>query len=87
MENPGTVPAGSMEEGKSPYGVYQMAGNLWEWVDGWADQKKGMRLLKGGSWMSPPISLRASTRLPEMPGVESNEYGFRCARDLNAPTP
>lgn len=80
---PGTVPVTSFEEGKSVYGAYNMAGNVWEWVDGWYDEKKGLRLLKGGSWMAPAISLRASTRLPELPKVESNEYGFRCAKNAN----
>lgn len=81
-EKPGTAPVTSFAEGKSRYGAYNMAGNVWEWVDGWYDEKKGLRMLKGGSWMSPAISLRAATRLLEAPKAQSNEYGFRCARDV-----
>ncbi len=82
---PGTAPVTAFEEGKSIFGALQMAGNAWEWVDGWYDEGKGLRMLKGGSWMSPPITHRAPTRLPELGNVESNEYGFRCAKDWNPP--
>ena len=33
------MPVGSYEAGKSPYGVYDMAGNVWEWVDDWYDAR------------------------------------------------
>jgi len=75
----GTKPAGSMETGKSPFGLYDMAGNAWEWVDGWYDEKKGLRLLKGGSWLTPAESLRSAVRLGDTAGSRFNDYGFRCA--------
>jgi sulfatase modifying factor 1 len=31
------MPVGSYEKGKSPYGVYDVAGNVWEWVNDWYD--------------------------------------------------
>lgn len=74
----GTQPAGSIEAGKSPFGVYDMAGNAWEWVDGWYDEGKKLRMLKGGSWVSPRESLRNSTRLGDGVGRRFNDYGFRC---------
>jgi len=78
---PGTSPVTAFKNGKSVYGIYNMAGNVWEWVSGWYDQKKKFRILKGGSWMSPAISLRSSARLSEFPATQTNEYGFRCAKD------
>lgn len=79
----GTFPAGSREEGKSPFGVYDMAGNVWEWVDGWYDKARDLRTLKGGSWLSPKASVRISARLPDMGDGVYNDYGFRCAYDID----
>ncbi len=31
------MPVGSYEAGKSPYGVYDVVGNVWEWVNDWYD--------------------------------------------------
>lgn len=74
----GTRPTGSIEAGKSPFGVYDMAGNAWEWVDGWYDETKKLRMLKGGSWVSPAESLRVSARLADGGERKFNDYGFRC---------
>lgn len=79
----GTFPAGSREGGKSPFGVYDMAGNAWEWVAGWYDEAKGLRILKGGSWLSPKASVRISARLADMGDGVYNDYGFRCAYDID----
>jgi len=77
----GTSPVASREGGRSPFGAYDMAGNVWEWVDGYYDKSKGLRLLKGGSWLSPQSSLRSSTRLGDEGGGKFNDYGFRCVYD------
>ena len=77
----GTAPADSIKSGASPFGVLGMAGGVWEWVDGWYDEKKGLRILKGGSWLSPAASLRSSTRLSDEGDAVYNDYGFRCAYD------
>lgn len=74
----GTSPAGYIEDGKSPFGVYGMAGNVWEWQAGWYNEEKKLRLLKGGSWLTSKESLRSSTRLGDAGDSKFNDYGFRC---------
>ena len=93
----GTVPIGSFPEGKSPYGLNDMSGNVWEWVDSYylphpgnpvtrAEYGKDKRVLKGGSWfdcLSYGCGLSAPTfnRSFFTPEVKNNSFGFRCAKD------
>ena len=94
-----TCPAGSYAEDKSPYGVMDMAGNVWEWVQDWyeegyyknspAQNPQGpssgtSRALRGGSWNTYyPENLRASHRYWGDPEVRSIVNGFRCVRRVN----
>lgn len=77
----GTTEAGAFPGGKSTYGAHDMAGNAWEWTSSWYDKGKMLRVLKGGSWLAPPLSARAAARLGDAPGTVANDYGFRCAKD------
>jgi formylglycine-generating enzyme required for sulfatase activity len=89
--------AGSFEQGKSPYGAYDMAGNVWEWVVDWYDENyygkspernpKGpssgeTRVLRGGSWGFGPGSVRSVGRLGGTPADPSVLFGFRCVQDV-----
>ena len=93
----GTEPIGSYPKGRSPYGLYDTSGNVWEWVDSFylphagnntPSQEYGedKRVLKGGSWfdcLSYGCGLSAPTfnRSFFNPEVKNNSFGFRCAKD------
>ena len=94
-----TMPVGSLEAGKSPYGLYDMSGNVWEWTDSWYTQYPGntwpsenygelYKTLKGGSWWDCSyyqcgVSAPVFNRSYFKPNVKNSSMGFRCAKDEN----
>jgi eukaryotic-like serine/threonine-protein kinase len=87
-----TVRADANPKSASPYGVLNMAGNVFEWVQDWYSEtyytglaarnptgpENGLqRVVRGGSWSSAPEDVRAANRYGVNPAVSYNSYGFR----------
>lgn len=77
----GTYPVGSIADNRSPYGVYDMAGNVWEWVgDIYAPVESGQRVLRGGAHgfqKDMAYRLHGDPNVPTMFATA----GIRCAAD------
>lgn len=89
-----TTQVGSYSLGASPYGVWDMAGNLNEWVSDWygetyyasspATDPNGpevgqFKVLRGGSWVSSEFLVRSADRHWLEPDTREITVGFRCA--------
>ena len=64
----------------SPYGLYDMAGNVWQWA-GDIYEDTHLRYMRGGSKENYEYNLRTWTRNNAGPGYYSPNVGFRCVRD------
>jgi len=73
-------PVGSFQP--NAFGLYDVHGNVWEWVEDCYDASCSSRIVRGGSWNGFPVHLRASYRDSISPGVRYEDYGFRVARSL-----
>ncbi len=73
-----TTPVGSYPDGATPEGLYDMAGNVWEWSDSWYDEKtRSSRVIRGGSWDGGSGDCRSAYRFNSLPGYRFNSIGFR----------
>ena len=92
----GTVPVGRYSA--NAFGLYDVHGNVWEWVEdcwnsdyhgapsdgrAWWSGNCSLRVLRGGSWHDGPWFLRSAYRLRYFTGGRYYNYGFRVARTLD----
>ena len=93
------APIGNRDQGSSPYGVHDLAGNLYEWVADWYDEafytmqptinprgptEGTTKGQRGGSYINGPYRLRAAFRTKGDPTEHDPHVGFRCAHDAPA---
>jgi eukaryotic-like serine/threonine-protein kinase len=75
--------------GQSPYGVFNLVGNVQEWIDrdGQTDRENPMYALRGGAADSPPSHGQTTTvfRNHRRPTWATYAIGFRCAGDVVSP--
>jgi formylglycine-generating enzyme required for sulfatase activity len=90
-----TAPVGSFQPNE--FGLYDMHGNVWEWVEdcwhasyqgapvdgsAWTSGSCNTRVLRGGSWTLEMRYLRSAYRNGNTPMYRGNSFGFRLAEDL-----
>ena len=93
---PPIISVDKYDNGVSPYGVFQLAGNVAEWTADWYDphyyktapdrnpkgpEKGTQRAFRGGGWIDSTPSVRPAQRNGTDPNTKMNWLGFRCARD------
>jgi len=94
---PPIISVDKYENAVSPYGVFQMAGNVAEWTADWYDpnyyktapnrnpkgpEKGTQKAFRGGGWIDSTPSVRPAQRNGTDPNTKMNWLGFRCVRDV-----
>jgi len=72
-----TTTVGSYPEGATPEGLYDMAGNVWEWTNSWWDESGTYRVIRGGSWYNFAVHCRSAHRTWLTPVNRDANVGFR----------
>ena len=94
-----TTAVGKFPRGKSGFGVWDMCGNVGEWVNDWYDAQYyqespdsdpegpasgNQRVYRGGGYQGNRMDVRGKTRLFAMPSASNDYIGFRCAMDAES---
>ena len=93
-----TVAVGTFPKGSNEFGVMELAGNVWEWVNDWyledyyttslTDNPQGpdsglYKVLRGGGWANTWFFIRSSSRGYDPVFNSSKDVGFRCAQNFS----
>src|SRR5215475_5303060 len=89
-----TRPVKSYPDGRSPFGIYNMAGNVLEWTASESklypenklppnDPNSGKKVSRGGAFNAPAKYQTATDRFFYTPSTKKDFIGFRCAKDVN----
>jgi formylglycine-generating enzyme required for sulfatase activity len=91
---------GSFPNCVSPYGVLDMSGSLWEWIDDYYDKNYYIqneaenprgpefgqeRVKRGSNWMNHPMTFKVAFRAKSSPTWRNVHHGFRCMQDSSEP--
>lgn len=94
---PFTAPVSYYQSGISPYGVFNMSGNVWEWCLDWyaknyyrfspemnpeGPEPTRMKVLRGGSWVNGIEGVRVTRRARNEPEIKNEIIGFRTVLPL-----
>jgi formylglycine-generating enzyme required for sulfatase activity len=92
-----SVPVDSFPEWVSPYGAYNMAGNVHEWTNDWysaeyyanapivnptGPENGDYKVFRGASWFNGNFQTRTTYRYPKLPVLTYMANGFRCASSV-----
>lgn len=75
-----TLPARSSQSGRSPFGCYHMAGNVWEWTSSWYDAAQTEKVVRGGSYADDRKLCTCFYREGMNPRFSKPDLGFRCVK-------
>lgn len=75
---------GSYPEDKSIFGLFDVVGNVAEWVDAWTDENQTYRVYRGGSYYVNETDPSLFSRDGHYPNSKNRYIGFRCARSLHS---